>query len=135
MTQQIRCRGVRGATTVSTNNALLILRATQELLETLIHRNKIEVDDITSVIFSATADLTTVFPALAARQMGWHYVPMLCTQELDVPGALPHCIRVLLHWNTVRSPYEIIHIYLHDAVILRPDWGTNIVKHSLDPDI
>ena len=116
------CRGVRGATTVAADDATVIVAATQELLEALVRANDIHIKDVVSIIFSATSDLTTVFPAAAARVLGWHDVPMLCTRELEVTGALPRCIRVLLHWNTPCRLHQIHHVYLHEAVILRPDW-------------
>jgi chorismate mutase len=74
-----------------------------------------------SVLFSTTADLNAEFPALAARQLGWIDVAMLCGREIDVPGSLGRCIRVLLHWNTEKPPGEIVHVYLKEAVQLRPD--------------
>ena len=76
-----------------------------------------------SVIFTATTDLDAEFPALAARQMGWLEVPLLCGHEMSVPGSLPRCIRVLIHWNTAKSASEIRHVYVRDAVSLRPELG------------
>lgn len=115
------CRGVRGATTVATNDAHAILGATRELLEQLVSENAIEIDDIASIIFSTTPDLDAEFPAKAARELGWLDVPLLCTHEMRVPGALERCIRVLVHWNTDRRPSEIRHLYLRGARRLRPD--------------
>ncbi len=114
-------RGVRGATTAASNTGDAMLDATRELLSRLVEANGIDVDDIASVVFSTTADLNADFPAAAARSLGWHRVPMLCTHEMDVPGALPRCIRVLLHWNTERGSADVRHVYLHDARRLRPD--------------
>jgi chorismate mutase len=115
-------RGVRGATTVLADQPDLILAATQELLSAILHSNhELSTDDISSAIFTMTTDLASVHPALAARQMGWDHVPMLCAQELPVPGSLPRCIRVLVLWNTDVSQEDIRHVYLRDATALRPD--------------
>lgn len=115
------CRGVRGATTVEENEREAILTATRELLALLIRRNGIERDDIASVIFTVTKDIDAEFPALAARQLGWSGVPLLCGYEISVPGSLPLCIRVLVHWNTDKRPQEIHHVYARRAERLRPD--------------
>ncbi|RMH00722.1 MAG: chorismate mutase [Chloroflexi bacterium] len=115
------CRGVRGATTVTENSEEAILEATRELLETIVRLNEMHPDDIASVYFTTTVDLNATYPALAARQMGWFDVPLLCGHEMNVPGGLPHCIRVLIHWNTRRKPKEIVHVYLREAKSLRPD--------------
>jgi chorismate mutase len=115
------CRGVRGATTVTENTTEAILTATRELLETIVRLNDMQPDDIASVYFTTTADLNSAYPALAARQMGWFHVPLLCGHEMDVPGGLPHCLRVLIHWNSNRRPQEIVHVYLREARSLRPD--------------
>lgn len=115
------CRGVRGATTVGANEPAAILAATRELLERIVAENGIRADEIASVIFSTTPDLDAEFPARAARELGWDDVALLCTHEMRVPGALPRCIRVLLHWNTDRPPDEVRHVYLRDARRLRPD--------------
>lgn len=115
------CRGVRGATTVPANEREEILTATRQLLALLIRRNGIEREDIASVIFTVTKDLDAEFPALAARQLGWSGVPLLCGYEISVPGSLPNCIRVLVHWNTEKRAAEIHHVYARDAERLRPD--------------
>lgn len=115
------CRGVRGATTVPTNDRGEILTATRQLLALMIRRNEIKRDDIASVIFTVTKDIDAEFPALAARQLGWADVPLLCGYEISVPGSLPLCIRVLIHWNTERSPAEVHHVYARGAERLRPD--------------
>lgn len=115
------CRGVRGATTVEEDKPELILKATRELLALMIHVNGIHSEDVTSVIFTTTKDVVSQYPALAARQLGWLDVPLLCSHEMEVPGSLPRCIRILLHWNTERSQKEIQHIYLGAAQSLRPD--------------
>lgn len=116
-----RCRGIRGATTVERNEREEILAATRELLTLMIEQNGIEEEDIASVIFSTTPDIDADFPALAARQLGWHDTALLCTHEMGVPGALPRCIRVLIHWNTPKPLREIRHAYIHGARHLRPD--------------
>jgi chorismate mutase len=115
------CRGVRGATTVEANSRDAILKATRQLLALMIRRNKIEPADVASAIFTVTRDLNAEFPALAARQMGWLDVPLLCGYEIEVPGGLTACVRILVHWNTERDQKEIHHVYIHDAVSLRPD--------------
>jgi chorismate mutase len=115
------CRGVRGATTVSENTAAAILAATRELLEQIIEANGMDPDDVASAHFTTTPDLNATYPALAARQLGWYEVALLCSQEIAVPGGLERCLRVLIHWNTRQRPSEIRHIYLHEAVSLRPD--------------
>jgi chorismate mutase len=115
------CRGVRGATTVLENDREEILTATRELLALIIRRNEISPKDVASAIFTTTPDLSAEFPALAARQLGWLDVPLLCGHEIAVPGGLPFCIRVLIHWNTDKKQDEIQHIYVRDAERLRPD--------------
>jgi chorismate mutase len=117
----MNCRGVRGAITVKENEREEILRGTRRLLAWMIHANGIRKEDVASVIFTATPDLNAAFPAAAARQIGWDGVPLLCTHEMGVPGALPRCIRILIHWNTERSQAEITHVYLEGAASLRPD--------------
>lgn len=118
---QMYCRGVRGATTVENDNREEILAATRQLLALMIRLNGIEAADVASAFFSTTVDLNAEFPALAARQLGWIDTALLCTHELDVPGSLRKCIRVLLHWNTTKTAAEIQHVYVRDAVKLRPD--------------
>jgi chorismate mutase len=114
-------RGVRGAITVDTDQAEKVLEATQELLLTMQRENSILVEDIASILFSTTADIRSVFPAQAARSIGWVHVPLMCFQEIEVPGSLPMCIRVLMHINTNKPQSEIRHIYLKEASKLRPD--------------
>jgi chorismate mutase len=115
------CRGVRGATTVEVDDREQILNATRQVLALMIRRNGIDSVDVASAVFTVTPDLSAEFPALAARQLGWLEVPLLCAHEVAVPGALPRCIRVLLHWNTVKPQSGIQHVYLHEAKRLRPD--------------
>ena len=120
------CRGIRGAITVEHNNREEILAATAELLQVLEERNDLHLEDVTSAIFTVTEDLNAEFPALAARNMGWTDVALICTREIPVPGSLGKCIRVLLHVNTTRSAAEIQHAYLRGAVNLRPEFRTNL---------
>ena len=115
-------RGIRGATTVTADQPDLILQATRELLEEILAENEgMLPEDIASAVLTVTDDLISTFPAQAARQMGWDLVPMLCAREIPVPNSLPRVIRVLVHWNTELTQPEIKHVYLHDAVKLRPD--------------
>ena len=115
-------RGIRGATTVSADQPDLILEATRELLEAILDANEgMQPEEVGSAIFTVTDDLASTFPAQAARQMGWGLVPMICAREIPVPDSLPRVIRVLVHWNTEVSQNEITHVYLRDAVKLRPD--------------
>jgi len=115
-------RGIRGATTVAADEPDLILQATRELLEEILGENGgMCPEDVASAIFTVTDDLVSTFPAQAARQMGWDMVPMLCGREIPVPSSLPRVIRVLVHWNTEVPQSEVRHVYLRDAVKLRPD--------------
>ena len=115
-------RGVRGATTVESDDAGLIRAAARELMEEILRRNQItDFDDVISAVFTTTEDLSAAFPAEAARAMGMSQVPLLCAREIPVPGSMPRCIRVLLHINSERSPKEIEHVYLRDSQKLRPD--------------
>nr|BBH88511.1 hypothetical protein KTC_32620 [Thermosporothrix sp. COM3] len=115
------CRGIRGAITVEHNDREAILSATTELLQAIKEQNKLQPDDIASIIFTLTEDLDAVYPALAAREMGWTQVPLMCAREIPVPGSLSKCVRVLVHINTELSNSELRHVYLRDAVVLRPD--------------
>jgi chorismate mutase len=115
------CRGIRGATTVEVDSADAILEATRELLGQIIEVNGLGADDVASALFTVTPDLAAAFPARAAREMGWRNVALLDAQEIPVPGSLPRCVRVLIHWNTAKTQAEIRHVYLRGAVALRPD--------------
>jgi chorismate mutase len=119
------CRGIRGATTVEHNDREEILAATIELLELLISQNELRSEDVSSAIFTVTEDLNAEFPALAARQLGWTEVALLCACEIPVPNSLGKCIRILLHVNTTRSAAEMQHVYVRRAVILRPSLRVN----------
>jgi chorismate mutase len=116
-----RVRAFRGATTVDADDPALIAEATTELVRELARRNALEPDDLISAFFTVTPDLRSDFPARAARDVGWGDVPLLCTVEIPVAGALPRCIRVLVHAETTRPRHEVRHVYLRDARTLRPD--------------
>ncbi len=115
------CRGIRGATTVTENTREAILEATHEMLTRIVEANGVQLEDIASAIFTTTVDLNAEYPALAARQLGWHDVALMCGHEMAVPGSLKLCIRVLVHWNTTLRNDEIQHVYIRGAVNLRPD--------------
>lgn len=117
-------RAARGATTVESNDANEIINETKVLLEEIINANGILIEDMASVIFTVTSDINAAFPAVAARQIGWTSVPLMCMKEIDVPGSLEKCIRVLIHFNTEKTLDEVRHIYLKGAKVLRPDLET-----------
>ena len=117
------CYGIRGAIDVPHNGTEEILSATRTLLERMVAENAIRAADIVTVIFSATPDLDAVHPARAAREMGWTDTPLFCVQEMDVRGALPRCVRVLMHVNGDEAPSDVRHVYLGAAKSLRPDWA------------
>jgi len=114
-------RGIRGATTVTENSAAAVVEATREMLRAIVERNNLDTAEIASAFFSTTPDLTAEFPAYAARELGWLTVPLLCGHEMSVPGALPLCIRVLIHLNTDLPQSAMRHAYLRGAVVLRRD--------------
>lgn len=115
-------RGIRGATTVCEDTAEAVLSATGELLLAILEANPtLKPEDIASVLFTVTDDVRAAYPARAAREMGWGEVPLVCAQEIPVAGSLKCCIRVLIHWNTELAQHQIHHVYLRDAVQLRPD--------------
>jgi chorismate mutase len=117
-------RGVRGATTVGGNDAGQIVARTEELLARLVAENGLHPRDVASAVFTVTDDLDAEFPAVAVRALeGWADVPLLCAREIPVPGSLGHCVRILLHWNTDRSPEEVRHVFLRGARELRPQWA------------
>jgi chorismate mutase len=120
--QPMSIRGIRGAITVTADEPDLILQATRELLEEILAANEgMRPEDVASALFTVTDDLASTFPAQAARQMGWGLVPMMCAREIPVPGSLSRVIRVLVHWNTELPQNAITHVYLREAVKLRPD--------------
>ncbi|MBT2661026.1 chorismate mutase [Bacillus sp. ISL-45] len=115
-------RGVRGAITVNENDEQEIITAAERLLKETVATNDITPDDVASIFISATDDVDAAFPARALRNLdGWTYVPVMCMQELSVPGSLQKCIRVMIHFNTEKPQEEIKHIYLEGAAGLRPD--------------
>lgn len=114
-------RAIRGATTVENNTLIEIIDETKKLLNEIIERNDINKDDVVSMIFTATQDLDAAFPALAARQVGWNDVALICMSEINVKGSLEKCIRLLIHFNTEKSNSDIKHVYLNKAKVLRPD--------------
>lgn len=123
-------RGFRGAITVEENTEEAILGATETLLRAMIRENQLVPEDVTAVWLTTTADLNAAFPAKAVRQIpGWQWVPLMCAQEIPVPGSLPRCIRVMLLAHTQKTQQEVRHVFLREAVSLRPDLQTN-VAHS-----
>lgn len=115
-------RGIRGATTVKQDEENEILQATSELLLQIVEQNRVVPEDICSVFVTTTGDLTATFPAAAIRRLpGWELVPLMCSLEIPVQPSLPKCIRLMVHVNTEKSQKEIIHVYLNEAKVLRPD--------------
>ncbi len=118
----VRMRGVRGATTVDRNEREAILDATRELLEHMVKANDILAEDVATAWFTTTPDLNADFPAIAARRhMGWTHAALMDAHHMNVPGALPMCLRVMLLVNSSRRQEEIVHVYLRGARVLRPD--------------
>jgi chorismate mutase len=113
------CRGLRGATTAEDNTKEAVLEATRDLLERLVEANDLLTEDLAATFFTTSPDLNAEFPAAAARQMGWEYVPLICGHEMNVPGGLPLCIRVMVLVNTEKRQEEMTHLYLRDAKNLR----------------
>ncbi len=123
-------RGVRGAITIAGDQAELVRAGTRELLCAILQANpQMQPEDIASVFFTVTDDLTSAYPAQAARIYGWDLVPLMCAREIPVPGALPYCIRVLLLWNTEAPQDAVHHVYLGEAARLRPDLNKNLVEN------
>lgn len=116
-----RVRGLRGATTVAEDTSEEVMKATAELLREMMERNGITHDDLVTIIFTATPDITSEFPAAAARSIGISDIPLLCAREIDVKGAIPRVIRILMHIYTERELSELRHVYLKDAQPLRTD--------------
>ncbi len=117
----MKVRGIRGAISITIDTEEAILEATRTLLEAIVSANSVEEDDVASILFTTTQDLTACFPAKAARDMGWQQAALLGFQEMNVPNGLPRCVRVLIHWNTTKPYSEIQHVYLREAESLRPD--------------
>ena len=123
---QIACRGIRGATTADNNDRESIIDATKELLESIVNKNNLNVDDIAAAFFTTTKDLTAEYPAVAARRsLGWTQVALSNTHEMEVPNDISKCIRVLILVNTDKKQSEINNIYLKDAINL-PNRGSDI---------
>ena len=119
-----KVRAIRGATTAPVNTVEAIREVVTELLDEIESRNQLDPEDIVSVTFTTTRDLDAVFPAAIARQrLHWDNIPLLDVQQMEVPGSLQRCIRVLIHINTLKLQREIYHPYLHNAKDLRPDWS------------
>ncbi|MXZ47430.1 MAG: chorismate mutase [Chloroflexi bacterium] len=118
-------RGIRGATSVTENTREAILEATAELLDAIVEANDIDRAHVASAFFTTTPDLNAEYPAVAARAAGWTDVPLLCGHEMNVPGGLPRCLRLLIHVNTDLALSEINHVYLREAVRLRPDLSSH----------
>ncbi|MEO4053163.1 chorismate mutase [Solibacillus sp. CAU 1738] len=115
-------RGVRGATTIELDKPELVWEATAQLVQEIVKVNLVDIESIASVTISTTPDITSAFPAKAVRTLdGWQFVPIMCMHEMNVAGALPLCIRVLMHVNTDVAQQDVQHVYLNDAVKLRPD--------------
>ena len=114
-------RALRGATTTTKDNPEEIAARTVELLGEMFERNGVDHDDLISIWFTVTDDLTSAFPATAARSIGLGDVPLMCSTEIPVPGSMPRCIRVMAHLNTDRRREDLRHVYLHDAATLRDD--------------
>ena len=117
----MRLRAARGAIRVPSDDGEVLLASTERLLSSLLQRNAIDTEDLVSIMFTATEDLRSVFPAEAARRMGLGRVPLLCSQEIPVVGAMPSVIRILVHFHSDRSLDEVAHVYLDGAESLRDD--------------
>jgi chorismate mutase len=123
-------RGIRGATHVRADAPDIIIEATRELLLAIVDANPtMHPEDVASIFFTSTPDLVSAHPALAARQLGWSSIPLLCAQEIPVPDSLERVIRVLVHWNTETPQTAIQHVYLHEAACLRPDLSIQPLAH------
>ena len=121
----MKCRGIRGATTVDSNTKEDILAATRELLQDMVRANDVHEEDVAAIFFTTTADLDATFPAEAARETGLSRAPLLCGQEIDVPGSLPMCLRILILFNTDKSMEDIAHVYIRGATVLKSNDDNN----------
>ena len=126
----MRCRGIRGATTVELNDPDAIHEATTVLLTEMMRANDLRVDDVASAFFTTTRDLNAEFPAVAANKMGFTDVALMCGHEMEVPGSLAMCLRILLHVNTEKDADQLIHIYQRGAKALRPDRNYSHVEST-----
>ena len=114
-------RAARGAIRVASDDREALLSATERLLSNLLERNAIQTEDLVSILFTVTEDLRAAFPAAAARRMGLGKVPLLCAREIDVPGAMPSVVRVLMHFHSDATLDDVVHVYLDGAESLRDD--------------
>lgn len=135
MSERWRVRGIRGAITVRRNDAQEIIDATQELVTEIMKRNEVDPEEIASVIFTVTQDLDAVFPAVGGRMAGLSGVPLMCATEIPVPGGQARCVRVLMHVNTTKSQAEMQHVYLGEAVALRPDLCNSEASASVEEGV
>jgi len=117
----VTVRAIRGAIQVDADDRDAILESTAELVTAVMSRNDLTPDDVISVLFTVTPDLTAEFPALAARKLGFHAVPLMCSTEIPVPGAMPRVVRLMAHVDTDLTRAQIQHVYLRGAVALRQD--------------
>ena len=114
-------RAIRGATTLNADERSHLHERTKELIEAIVAANSLDIDDVISVFFTCTPDIVSDFPAAAARELGFGAVPLMCAQEMAVPGALPRVVRVMMHAHLDTPRDEISHVYLHEAASLRRD--------------
>jgi chorismate mutase len=121
MANAVRVRALRGATTLDADDRHHLLERTQELIQAVFARNDLTEDDLISIVFTATDDISSAYPAEAAREAGITHVPLLCARELEIDGGIPRCIRILIHAYTAKSPAALRHVYLHEARQLRTD--------------
>jgi chorismate mutase len=119
--QQPRVRAIRGATTLERDEREHLVARTQELIRALFERNDLAEDDLISIVFTATADVHSAYPAEAAREAGITHVPLLCARELEIDGGIERCVRLLIHAYTDRAARDLRHVYLHEARQLRTD--------------
>ena len=121
MSVEPRVRALRGATTLEVDQRDHLLERTQELIAALLERNDLDEDDLVSIVFTATDDVHSAYPAEAAREAGITHVPLLCARELDIDGGIARCIRILVHAYTAHDARSLRHVYLHEARQLRTD--------------
>jgi chorismate mutase len=121
----VRVRAARGAIVVPDDGAEALLTATQRLLEAMLERNAVAIEDLVSILFTVTDDLRAAFPAEAARRMGLGSVPLLCAREIPVEGAMPSVVRVLMHFHSDLAMADVVHVYLDGAEALRDDLGAS----------
>ena len=126
----MRCRGIRGATTVDDNTREDTLAAAKELLQEMVQANGVQEEEIACIFFTTTPDVNRAVPAAAARELGLSQAPMLCGHEMNVPGSLPMCLRILILFNTEKGTEEIVHIYIKGARELRS--GSDNQEGSLE---